>query len=103
MGFDLQTQSAPAALAPLGMVVELRELAYGEMREAMEQADKPGQAAERLLAASLVVDGVPLGYAALRALPGRFSGGIASALQRCLAMHGLTAPAGDADDDGPKA
>jgi hypothetical protein len=87
MTFALQT--APAVLGVLGASVEIRELSYGAMRETMEASEKPGQSAERLLAASLFIDGVPLGYEALRALPGRFSGAIADALSQTMRMHGL--------------
>lgn len=98
--FELHTEPAPAGLAPLGTTVEVRELPYGEMREAMAASEQPGQSAERLLGAALHVDGAAYGYDALRALPGRFAGAIAEALQQCLRMHGLSTP--DADDDGPK-
>ena len=98
MSFDLQTEPGPAALAPLG-AVEIRELPYGEMRAAMGAGDKPGQSAERLLAASMRVDGAPLSFDALQALPGRFAGGIAAALGQCLRMHGL---ATTEDDESPK-
>ncbi|HXD04886.1 MAG TPA: hypothetical protein VN680_02475 [Burkholderiaceae bacterium] len=115
--FELHTEPAPPGLAPLGQVVELRELAYGPMREAMSNTTGPGQSAERLLGASLHVDGAPYGYDALRGLPGRFSQAIANALEQTLRMHGLevtveapTPPAegvGGADgsdaSEGPKA
>lgn len=108
--FQLQTEAAPSGLAPLGQVVEIRELPYGPMRDVMQASEGPGQSAERLLGASLHVDGAPVGYEGVRALPGRFSSAIGDALQQCLRMHGLVttvvaeaeAPA-DADDAGPKA
>ena len=87
--FELITEPAPAGLAQLGTVVEIRELSYGAMRETMAASEQPGQSAERLLAASLFVDGKPYGYEALRALPGRFSGFIAEALGQTMRVHGL--------------
>jgi hypothetical protein len=111
--FELQTQTAPAGLATLGQVVEVRELPYGQMRETMAQSDKPGQSAERLLGASLHIDGQPIGYGGLQALPGRFSGAISNALEQVLRLHGLMvdkepesdmpAPAVNDDTPGPKA
>jgi hypothetical protein len=89
MTFQLQTEKAPAGLALLGQYVEIRELSYGAMRETMAASEQPGQSAERLLAASLYVDGQPIGYEALRGLPGRFSGAIADALGQTLRLHGL--------------
>lgn len=100
MGFELQTHPAPEALAVLGQVVELRELPYGQMRDAMAAAEKPKESADRLLAACLHVDGVPLGYEALQALPGRLSGAIARALEDALRIHGLGS---DKGGDAPKA
>jgi len=100
MSYELQAEPVSGKLAALGGVVELRELPYGVMREVMASGDKPGQSADRLLGAALHVDGVPLGYEALEALPGRFSGAIAGALQRCMVMHGLTDD--EADDESPK-
>src|SRR6187399_3327435 len=107
--FELHTESAPTGLAPLGQVVEIRELAYGPMRDAMQASEGAGQSAERLLGASLYVDGQPIGYEAVRALPGRFSSAIGDALQQCLRMHGLVTDAEKAADAaadpaaGPKA
>ncbi len=96
--FELLIEPAPAALAPLGEVVELRELSYGEMRAAMRSAPDPAEVGEAVLAAALFVDGEPLGTLdALHNVPGRFSGGIAQALQRVLAMHGLRSSAPDED------
>jgi hypothetical protein len=97
--FQLITETAPAGLAQLGAVVEIRELSYGAMRDTMSASEQPGQSAERLLADSLFVDGVPIGFQALRALPGRFSGAIAEALGQTMRVHGLEraqAPATDA-------
>jgi len=99
--FELQSAPAPAALAPLGQVVQIRELSYGAMREAMQASQEPGQSAERLLGASLYVDGNAYGFDAVRALPGRFSSAIGEALETCLRLHGLV-PAADADE-APKA
>jgi hypothetical protein len=87
--FELQSETAPQGLAALGQFVEIRELPYGVMRETMAASDQPGQSAERLLAAALYVDGQPLGYEGLRALPGRFAGAITAALEQAMRMHGL--------------
>ena len=87
--FELRTESAPAGLAPLGGVVEIRELSYGAMRESMAASAQAGQSAERLLGDCLFVDGKAIGFDALRALPGRFSGAIAEALEQTMRMHGL--------------
>jgi hypothetical protein len=99
--FDLRTERAPERLAPLGGVVELRELPYGQMRAAMASGE-PGQSTDRLFAASLHVDGAPFGYEALQALPGRFAGGIADAMSACLRLHGLITEPAD-ESAGPKA
>jgi hypothetical protein len=99
MRFELQTEPAPAGLTPLGQVVELRELPYGELRETLG-AGESGTGLERVLGASLHVDGVPLGYEGLRALPGRFSGAVAIALERVGRMHGLL---GAPEAEPPKA
>jgi hypothetical protein len=104
--FELHTEPAPAGLAHLGQVVDVRELPYGQMREAMAASEQPGQSAERLLAASLHVDGQPIGYGPLLALPGRFSGAIAAALEQTLRLHGLArdeAPTEPADAPLPDA
>ncbi len=100
--FELQTVPAPAGLAALGERVELRELSYGALRAAMQSAVVRGQAGEALLAASLHVDGEPLGLEALEALPGRFAGAIARALQRTLELHGMSLDAAnEADAEAP--
>jgi hypothetical protein len=99
--FQLQVEPAPAGLAPLGQVVELREMTYGAMRDSMSSSES-GQSAERLLGASLYVDGQPIGYEGVRALPARFSNAIAEALGQAMKLHGLQvaaatdAPAADA-------
>lgn len=98
--FTLQTVAVPR-LAELGAVVELRELPYGQMRAAMAAADKPGESADRLLAASLHVDGEPLGYPTLLALPARFSGAIAETLETAMRLHGIET-AGPAQAEAPK-
>lgn len=93
--FALQTIPVPG-LAALG-VVELHELSYGQLRDAMGQAPGRQLAAEALLAASLVINGQAVGTLdGLRALPGRFAGAISVALMLCLKLHGM---AGE-DDDG---
>lgn len=87
--FELQTCPAPQALGVLGADVTLRELPYGALRAAMAAAERPRESAERLLAASLHVDGAPIGFDALQGLPGRLAGGISQALQICMRLHGL--------------
>lgn len=90
MAFELQTRPVPDGLAAIGASVELRELPYGKMRAAMVAAEKASESADRLLSASLHVDGAPIGFDALQALPGRFAGAISKALEQCLEMHGLS-------------
>jgi hypothetical protein len=98
--FELQTVDPVPGLEPLGARVQLRELSYGAMRAAMTSAPDGARAGEALLGASLMVDGAPLGLAALDALPGRFAGAITRALAHCLALHGLGPPTpGDAAND----
>lgn len=100
--FELRTEPAPQGLASLGQVVELHELCYGAMRDAMA-AGVGAESADRLLAASLHVDGEPVGYDALQALPGRFAGSIARALEQTLRLHGLGQQGQDEGDDAPNA
>jgi hypothetical protein len=101
--FELQREPCPG-LADLGDEVELRELSYGALRRAMAQASETSGVGDAVLAASLHVDGEPLGLAGLDALPGRLSMAIANALTRCLELHGLTSAkpraADDAQDEG---
>jgi hypothetical protein len=114
--FELQTIPAPHGLDALGSCVEIRELTYGQMREAMGGTVHVGKSSEKLLGAALYVDGEPYGFDALTALPGRFTPAITKALELVLELHGLLrgpdeAPApnpeapqvGVAGDDGPKA
>jgi hypothetical protein len=97
MSFSLQTKKVSGALgAALGGNAELRELSYGQLREAMTKAPTIAEAAEYITAASLIVNGQPLGIEALRALPGRFSGEIGSLLAEVVAMHGMGEQAGKA-------
>lgn len=100
--YALQCEPCPA-LSDLGAQVELRELSYGALRRAMAQASEAGGVGDAVLAASLHVDGAPLGLAGLEALPGRWSMAIANALTRCLELHGLTSAkpraADEADED----
>jgi len=100
MTYELQTETAPAGLAALGAVVEIRELTYGAMRDTMAASEAPGQSAERLLGASLYVDGQPFGYEGIRSLPGRFSAAIADALTQTMRVHGLERAANPAEEDG---
>jgi hypothetical protein len=106
MTFELQTQPAPAGLAVLGSVVELRELPFGPL---MELLAKGGQ---HLLGASLHVDGQPIGAEALQALPGRFAAALVEAqgvmkrmhdLDRLVAIHEANAKAAAAlAEEAPK-
>lgn len=88
--YDKQTIPQTGPLADfLGGVVELRELSYGGVRDAMANAARPGDSAEQLLGGSLHVDGVPLGVDKLRELPGRLTGEVGRLLQACLTLHGM--------------
>jgi hypothetical protein len=92
--FELQVISPVPGLEALGERVELRELAYRDVRAALAAGSEVARSTEALFAASLHVDGAPLGLDALDALPGRLAGSVTRALQRCLALHGMGAPAG---------
>jgi hypothetical protein len=81
--FQLNKEPAPASLAPLGTLVELHELPMGALTDAMR---KGGHA---ILAASLHIDGVPVGDAGIDALPGRFAAGVAEAEIILRRMHDL--------------
>jgi hypothetical protein len=98
--FELQTVEPVEGLEGLGAQVQLRELSYGQMRAALGSAPEASRAGDALLARSLHVDGAPLGLERLDAAPGRFSGAIARAMQRCLALHGM---GGEAPLDAPRA
>ena len=106
--FELQIVDPVPGLERLGDQVQLRELCYGDLRRAMSEANGVGRAGEALLARSLWVDGAPIGLEALDALPGRFAGAIARAMERCLMLHGMGPPAApdesaanDEDGDAP--
>jgi len=88
--FDLQIVDPVPGLEALGAQVQLRELSYGALREAMGAATGAARASDALLAAALFVDGAPIGLETLDALPGRFAGPIARAMERCLELHGMT-------------
>jgi hypothetical protein len=96
--FELQIQDAPPGLAALGRWVELHELPYGELRAVMRTTARD-LAGEGLLGACLFVDGAPIGLEALLALPGRFSGAIAAAMGRAMALHGMVTEEADDDSD----
>jgi hypothetical protein len=89
--FDLQTLEAEPALQALGHV-QLRELSYGDMREAMRTSGAT-DAADVLLGRCLLVDGEPIGLARLRALPGRLAGALARSTVQVMRLHGLAEPA----------
>ena len=59
--FELHTETAPAGLAALGQVVELREQACGVVDKAIAEAQAPGEIVTRVLGITLYVDGAPLG------------------------------------------
>ena len=101
MGYALQVKPGPAKLAEVFGVssVEIRELSYGAMTDAMRIGAERNRASDGLLAESLHVDGHPVGLDALLALPGRLSKVIGDALTTCLVMHGLHSIEPD-DDEG---
>lgn len=88
--FELQTRPAPAALAVLGAVVELREIDYAATLDAMfavSTSTRKARPIDGLLAACLFVDGKPIGLEALLALPGRFTRSIQQAGDMIGEMH----------------
>jgi hypothetical protein len=87
-----------AAIFP-GQRVELHELSYGALREAMRQVGEAERYTEAVLAASLHVDDAPLGLEALYALPGRFAGAITEGLRAAAELHQDQLAGGE----GPKA
>ena len=89
MEFDPRVIPAPEGLAMLGTVVELRELPYGLMRQAIAKGYKVQATNEGLLAESLHIDGKPLGLERLMALPGRLAGPIGKALEAVIKLHDL--------------
>lgn len=100
MSFELLVRPVPQRLAEaIGGTVELRELTFGQIREAIRLGGEQERASESLLAASLHVDGKPIGMPALLALPGRFAGVIAQAMKECAEMHGISGDAAVADGD----
>jgi len=104
MSFELQIRPAPERLAAAlgGSVIELRELTYRQMRDAMREGGVQDRASEGLLGASMHVDGKPVGLDAVLDLPGRFAGDIAKALVAVHEMHGLRDAAPAEDDEVPK-
>jgi hypothetical protein len=111
MGFDLHIRPAPAGLADLGTLVELREVPYGRMRELMS-GPGPLSGPERLLAEVLHIDGQPLGIDRLQnSLPSRYTRAVRDSLALILKMHDIDdrpekpeAPGDQADDQaaGPE-
>lgn len=90
--YDLQVIPQSGALADfLGGRVELRELSYGGVRDAMATAARAGDSAEQLLGESLHIAGIPIGVEKLRTLPGRHTGEVGRLLGACLALHGMGA------------
>lgn len=100
--YELRIEPAPAGLASLGQVVEVRELMAYEMREALLPNKEQPDQRDRLIGAALHVDGVRLGYEAARTLPGRYTMALGEAFKQILAMHGLANEA-EPDAAGPKA
>jgi len=97
--FELQVIHPVPGFDALGTDVELRELPYGEVRAALAAGRAAERSTESLFAASLHIDGKPLGLAGLDALPGRLSGAVQRAIERCLDLHGmLRVPAPEADE-----
>jgi len=93
--FELQTIDPVPGLEELGTRVELRELPYRAVRAALAAGRAAERSTEALFAASLHVDGMPLGLDGLDALAGRYTGAVQRAMERCLGMHGLLPPAAD--------
>jgi hypothetical protein len=81
--FELHTAPAPAGLAMLGSAVELRELPYGRLMEALAAGGAS------LLAASLHIDGKPIGAEALDAIPGRYAADLVEARRAVETLHDL--------------
>lgn len=88
--FELRTEPFPA-LASLSATgaVELRELDFGRMFEAIVAAPDAVQTGLYQLAASLHVDGEPIGIDRLRALPGRYFVAIQLAQAACRRLHSV--------------
>jgi hypothetical protein len=102
MGFELQVQPLHGKLTEAfdGAAVELRELPWIAVREAMSAGGERGFAGEGLLAASLHVDGKPVGIDALLQMPGRYTGALGVALMAVHRMHGLIGDEPEEDDEG---
>ena len=101
--FELQTLRPVPGFEELGDV-ELRELPYGAVRAALAAGASIDRSTEALFAASLHIDGKPVGLEGLDALPGRVSGSVSAAVARCMELHGLgrrppAEPDADADAD----
>ena len=101
--FALVTEPCEGLTSALGRDYELRELPYGAMKRAMRAAGALDAAGDALLAASLHVDGTPIGMDRLDALPGHLSTVIQAALVRCLELHGLSTAAAAAPAESPAA
>jgi hypothetical protein len=95
--FELQTLEAPAGLLTLGDEVEIREIPVGRVIEIQGQAQSK-DLLYALLAASLYIDGEPLGTReALLELPGRFTVGIFDGIAICMRLYMLR-PKTEGDD-----
>jgi hypothetical protein len=85
--FDLVREPRPE-LAALGPEPQLRELTHGDVKRLMRSAPSE-EFAEALLAASLYVDGVPVGLRTLDRAPGHLTLALGEAMRRALELHGL--------------
>jgi hypothetical protein len=98
MGFALQTKPMPARVAEAfeGQAAELHEIPVVEVDAAMTAGrDRAGTgrgAGYGLLAASLYVDGKPVGLDAVLGAPGRFFRTIGLAMTEAMLMHGFGEP-----------
>ena len=98
--FELQTIPAPAGLAPLGAIVEIREIKHSAVQAALSAGAKIGRPSDGLLAATLFVDGAAIGLDGLGELPGRFYGAFSEALALTIKLHGMRVD-GDAASPPP--
>jgi len=102
--FELQTLPAPAGFEKLGQVVEFHELAYCDVKAAMNAAPTASERLEAVLGATILVDGAPLGLEGVQHLPGHMLGAIGSALEFVADYYGLVPKkpaAGEAANEAP--
>jgi hypothetical protein len=97
--FALQTEPV-AGLEELGQC-ELREVPAGPLRLLMGHCHTHDlDLTFSVLAASLHVDGEPIGLERLDALPARFLGPLQPVIQACIAMHDVGGRRSADDTDG---